>query len=236
MSTASGAVHGRDARRRRRVRLERWVVAELSVVIAGNAAILGASAWARRRVTTSSIAIPLEVLAIGNFEAVDERVWRGRAPDDAAYRALAAAGMTTIVDLRAERGIHVPDALIEELGLVRLAIPVRDGQAPTATQVERFVAAVAASTGPVYVHCGAGVGRTGTMVAAHRITSGGSRVGAVRANLAIGPPTLEQLAFAAFLRPGEPARPAPRCAVWLSRVLDAPRRTWHVLEALPDPR
>ena len=75
------------------------------------------------------------------------------------------------------------------------------------------------------VHCGAGVGRTGAMVAASE-TALGEMGGAeaARRNLAVGPPSLEQLAFA--VREGE--RPGPVVTA-LSRVLDSPRRIWHNL-------
>ncbi|WP_420907495.1 fused DSP-PTPase phosphatase/NAD kinase-like protein, partial [Streptomyces scabichelini] len=36
-------------------------------------------------------------------------------------------------------------------------MPIRDGQTPTNQQVDRFLRTVASSTGPVFVHCGAGV-------------------------------------------------------------------------------
>jgi protein tyrosine phosphatase (PTP) superfamily phosphohydrolase (DUF442 family) len=204
----------------------------LAFFVLGNVVILGASTWARRTSAPGSVAVPTEVAAIHNFEAVDPRVWRGSAPSDTDYRALAAAGVATVVDLRAEDGLADPDALLTELGLTRVVIPIRDGQAPRAEQVGRFLDAVSASVGTVYVHCGAGVGRTGTMVAAYRVAQGHSPAAAVWANLAVGPPSLEQLAFAASLTGGASAPRPHAVVVALSRVLDAPRRGWNALEAL----
>jgi protein tyrosine phosphatase (PTP) superfamily phosphohydrolase (DUF442 family) len=207
----------------------RSVLGLTGLIALGNGAILAVSALARSTAPGSGVAVPADVAAIHNFVAVDATLWRGGAPGAEGYRALAAAGVVTIVDLRAEDDLDVPRDLLDELGLSLVAIPVRDGQAPSPTQVERFLAAVGASTGPVYLHCGAGVGRTGTMAAAYVVSRGGSAWGAMRANLAVGPPSLEQVAFAVSLDAGATGHvPAPLVAV--SRALDAPRRIWKALE------
>ena len=170
--------------------------------------------------------MPDDVARIRNFEAIDAKLWRGGAPSSDDYRALAAAGVTTIVDLRAEQGLPDRSELLAELGVERGAIPIRDGQTPTAEQVQRFVQAVDGSEGTVYLHCGAGVGRTGTLAAVYQASHGQRGWDAMRANLAVGPPSLEQLAFAVSLE-------RPNAAVVaLSRTFDAPRRFWKVLESL----
>ena len=64
------------------------------------------------------------------------------------------------------------------------------------------------------------------VVATHELTSGQ----ALRRNLAVGPPSLEQLAFVASLHDGDVDRPNP-VLVAVSRTLDAPRRIWSVLHA-----
>ena len=218
--------------RRRGRTLSRVLLGLAAFLVVGNVAIFGASVWARHTSGVDGFTVPAEVAAIHNFEAVDDHLWRGGAPNRDAYEALAAAGVTTIIDLRAEDDLRVPHDLLDELGLTLVAIPMRDGQAPSPTQVARFMDAVAASEGPVYVHCGAGVGRTGTMVAAYRVTQGQSARTAVRANLAVGPPSLEQIAFAASLAPGARAERPNAVVVALSRTLDAPRRGWKALEGL----
>jgi protein-tyrosine phosphatase len=163
---------------------------------------------------------------VTNFAAVDGHVWRGAAPTAAGYRALAEAGVTTVVDLRAEDDLHVDEAALGELGIRRIHLPMRDGQAPKPELVQRFLEVVGSSDGTVYVHCGAGVGRTGTMAAAYLVQRDGvSGLEAMRRNLAVGPPSLEQLAFAYRLREGSVRKP-PAPLVALSRTLDAPRRFW----------
>jgi protein tyrosine phosphatase (PTP) superfamily phosphohydrolase (DUF442 family) len=210
----------------------RWLVRSVlgltGVLALGNGGILAVSALARGTAPGSGLAVPADVAAIHNFVAIDATLWRGGAPGADGYRALAAAGVVTIVDLRAEDDLDVPHDLLDELGLSLVAIPMRDGQAPTPTQVQHFLDAVSASAGPVYLHCGAGVGRTGTMAAAYLVSRGGSAWEAMRANLAVGPPSLEQVAFAISLDAGTTGHvPAPLVAV--SRALDAPRRIWTSL-------
>ena len=161
-----------------------------------------------------------------NLTAVDSHLWRGGAPSAEGYRNLAAAGVTTVVDLRAEEGIEADKALVTGLGMRLVSIPVRDGQAPSADKVAQFLSATRDSGGTVFVHCGAGVGRTGTMVGAYLVAGGG--VGgrtAVMRNLAVGPPSLEQLAFVVGMDRGDIDKPGPLLTA-VSRVLDAPRRLW----------
>ena len=195
-------------------------------MVLGNIVIAGASVWARS--TTPAPAGP-DVSGVRNFRVVDARLWRGAAPSFRGYESLAAAGASTVIDLRAEENLRVDEVRLHRLGLERVAIPIRDGQTPTPAEVKEFMAAVAASRGPVFVHCGAGVGRTGTMVAAYLVANGQSdEWTAMLRNLAVGPPSLEQLAFVAGLDNGD--RPGMVLTA-LSRVLDAPRRIWSGLRA-----
>ena len=217
-STATPALRRALARTRRVLAL--GVLAVVAFLVIGNLVIVGAWKWQSRAAAESGV----QVAGVKNFEVVDAKVWRGAAPNEASYRDMAAQGVTTVVDLRAENDVTTDAELLDRLGLRLVSIPIRDGQAPTEDQVERFLDAVASSEGPVFVHCGAGVGRTGTMVAAYRVATGSSASEAVRANLAIGPPSLEQVAFAASLD-GEVHRPNA-AVVAASRLLDAPRRLW----------
>ncbi|MFS8203114.1 fused DSP-PTPase phosphatase/NAD kinase-like protein [Streptomyces sp. CWNU-52B] len=154
------------------------------------------------------------------------RLWRGAAPSPAGYRELAGLGFTTVVDLRAEDLSAAQLAGPRTAGLDVVRLPVRDGQTPTPHQVRRFLGVVGAAPGPVFVHCGAGVGRTGTMAAAYLVQAGReSPSDAVRRNLAVGPPSIEQIYYALSLGPDRAEQP-PLPVVAVSRLVDAPRRVW----------
>ena len=200
------------------------LAAGAAFLIVGNLAILGASVWARE---TSSAVAPSEMQGVDNLRAVDREVWRGAAPTGDGYRNLARAGVATVVDLRAEENLDADFRLVRELGMNLVHIPIRDGQAPSTDEVAAFLDATrSAGDGKVFVHCGAGVGRTGAMVGAYQIASGEARPGgALRQNLAVGPPSLEQMAFVAGLDDGRVEKPGPVLTA-MSRVLDAPRRLW----------
>ena len=64
-----------------------------------------------------------------------------------------------------------------------------------------------------------GLGAAAYWMPAAVFTGGGALV----RNLAVGPPSIEQMWFAASATPGDPDEP-PLAVVALSRVLDAPRR------------
>ena len=213
----------RGCRNRRIATIAKVVVVAVVVLIAaGNLLIVGASEWLRQ----TSGGAPTSMDGVSNLRVVDDHVWRGAAPTRDGYRSLADAGVETIVDLRAEEDVAVDTSLLHELGLRRVTIPVRDGQAPSAGDVERFLSVVAGADGLVFLHCGAGVGRTGAMAAAYlSATDQADGSESVLANLAIGPPSLEQLAFVADLDDAHVPRPNP-AVVAVSRVLDAPRRLW----------
>src|SRR5688500_7388554 len=114
-------------------------------VVAGNLAIVGASLWARK-----SHAESFGVQGVGNFQRLDDHVWRGKAPTADGYRNLAANGVSTIVDLRAESDITDRQALFDELGIDGVRMPIRDGQSPTQGQVEEFLEVVRQADGVVF--------------------------------------------------------------------------------------
>lgn len=189
-------------------------------LVLGNLAIFAVFQWA----STTAAAAETHIPGVENFRTVNSELVRGGRPTDRGYRSLAARGVEVVVDLRAERHIQVNESLLEDLGIERLHIPMRDGQNPTQDQVDRFLEIVAEKEGRVFVHCGAGVGRTGTMVAAYLVSQGlATPAEALRFNLSVGPPSLEQINFVAMMEGDDVDRPNPLITA-ISRVLDGPRR------------
>ncbi|MFI2433837.1 dual specificity protein phosphatase family protein [Streptomyces sp. NPDC018693] len=202
------------------------VIGYLALWATGTFGILAASYWARGE--TPPPPGTHAVQGIHHFQPVDSdgQLWRGAAPSPAGYQTLDELGFSTVVDLRAEKLTAAQLAAPEKAGLDVVRMPIRDGQTPTPEQVKRFQEVVANASGPVFVHCGAGVGRTGAVVASYLVQTGEeSPTSAVRRNLAVGPPSVEQIYYALSLDRQEAKQPPP-AVVAVSRLVDAPRRIW----------
>ena len=194
-------------------------------MVVGNLAILVPSLLLQHFAGPAAPAVAASVRDVAHLAAVDTDVWRGAAPTSLeGYRSLAAAGVTTVVDLRAEPDRRFDDEMLQSFGLRMVSLPIRDGQTPTRAQTDAFLRAVDSSRGTVFLHCGAGVGRTGSMAAAYLVATGQmSGVRATLRNLSVGPPSLEQIAFTIRLQTDR-AEQANMLVVAASRMLDAPRR------------
>ena len=93
---------------------------------------------------------------------------------------LYSAGIRAVVGL-----LNIPSdaAVFETAGFAFLCLPVPDGGPPTleqATEFVRFVNEQRQVQRPVAVHCEAGLGRTGTMLAVYLIAQGDSAEAAIR--------------------------------------------------------
>ena len=120
-------------------------------------------------------------------------------PDEEALGAVARLGIGVIINLH-ERP-HPREALAR-YGLTELHLPVRDFTPPTLSQIETAIEAIedaVAGGKRVAVHCAAGLGRTGTLLACYLVRQG------MTAN--------EAIARVREVRPGSIETPAQEAAV-----------------------
>lgn len=109
---------------------------------------------------------------IPNFDYVHENFLRGGQPDCDGVDWLRSQGVQATIDLRGDDRDNqwFPPAWEN---LKRFKIDVGDFKAPTFEQVNQFIELVDnPENQPVYVHCKAGIGRTGVMTACWRIAHG----------------------------------------------------------------
>jgi atypical dual specificity phosphatase len=125
----------------------------------------------------AAIRLPRQVLSYLRSKPVtwfdDEGVGASRYPrTPVELQDFAAHGVALVVNLH-ERP-HPPGALAQ-FGLNELHLPVKDFHSPTDEQIDAALAAIDASVSSgqrVVVHCGGGLGRTGTLVACYLVARG----------------------------------------------------------------
>lgn len=161
---------------------------------------------------------------ITNLRVVDDRLLVGGETSPEQYRELAESDVTLVIDTRTggstDASTDDPQQLAE-LGLDYARVPIPDGWAPTPAQIGRFLALVDSADGRVFAHCGGGVGRSTSLAAAYEAAQG--RDPSVLEQLAVGPPTIEQIWFVATMRPDHPEHGVSPAVVVVSRTIDAPR-------------
>ena len=105
---------------------------------------------------------------IKNFGQMDERFFRGARPKAEDLQALAALGVTTIIDLT-DNSREYEQPAVEAAGLKYINIPMVDKSYPSLDQVNEFMKVVNdPSTGKFFVHCAGGRHRTGVVGAVYR--------------------------------------------------------------------
>ncbi len=139
-----------------------------------SALVLASAAGARAQQAGGATAARAEA-ELPNFHQVNASLYRGAQPRPGGLRKLAAMGVKTVINLRAEdEHAQEEEREARSLGLRYFAIPMRREGRPTREQLERALALIgSADNQPVFVHCKRGADRTGTVVAVYRITHDG---------------------------------------------------------------
>jgi tyrosine-protein phosphatase SIW14 len=121
-----------------------------------------------------SLGVPAEkfkIAGVPNAGKISEVLLRGAQPSARGLAELKKLGVTTIVDLRGNRGpVARERALAESLGMRFVDIPVNGWSPPANAQVAEFLKLIQqGGTQKFFVHCYYGSDRTGVMVAAYRM-------------------------------------------------------------------
>ena len=107
-------------------------------------------------------------IKIKNFGQMDDRFYRGARPMDEDFKALAALGVKTIIDLT-DNSKEKEQPAVEAAGLRYVNIPMVDKSYPSVEQVNQFLKVVNdPATGKFFVHCAGGRHRTGVVGAVYR--------------------------------------------------------------------
>ena len=124
-----------------------------------------------------SSALPVIALAgngpsgVGNFQKVDEHVYRGAQPTDQGFKELAKLGIQTVVDLQ-EAGSRATaeEKIVKAAGMRYISVPMKGMATPSNESVIKVLSLLEdTTTGPVFVHCHRGADRTGGVIACYRI-------------------------------------------------------------------
>ena len=107
-------------------------------------------------------------IKIKNFGQMDDRFYRGARPTEEDFKALAALGVKTIIDLT-DNSKEKEQPAVEAAGLRYVNIPMVDKSYPSVEQVNQFLKVVNdPATGKFFVHCAGGRHRTGVVGAVYR--------------------------------------------------------------------
>lgn len=137
------------------------------------------------RIVTAQTARPQEEISgesetarypeLPNFHRVNERLYRGGQPRAGGIQRLAALGINTIINLRAnDERSRREEREARAAGLHYFNVPFRRLGRPSDGQLNQALSIInAPENGRVFVHCQRGADRTGTVIAVYRIAHDG---------------------------------------------------------------
>lgn len=113
--------------------------------------------------------------ALPNFHMVNANLYRGAQPKTGGLKRLREIGVRTIVNLRgADDHTREEEQEAGTLGLRYYNVALPEFSKPKSQDVQRALEVInAPENQPVFVHCRRGADRTGTIIAAYRITHDG---------------------------------------------------------------
>ena len=163
---------------------------------------VGGGGWGETEVVTRRLSFLHMLSSLATHSPytyrLDKKLIRGSRPTPDKLRRLHEGGCQATINLCKE----MPDGdegLIRDAGLtgemMTNHIKITDNTPPTPEQVNEFITYLANPDGTVYVHCEAGVGRTGVMVACYRIARGWTLANALHEAKQFGCAMPDQLAF-----------------------------------------
>ncbi len=134
--------------------------------------------WAAFFVTaafSSALFAAPTVDGVGNFQKVDDHVYRGAQPTPQGFSNLNKLGIKLVIDLR-EPGDRsaLENKIVTAAGMKYISVPMYGMATPSNESVRKALALLEdTSTGPVFVHCKRGADRTGGVIACYRIEHDG---------------------------------------------------------------
>jgi len=108
---------------------------------------------------------------VGNFQKVDDHVYRGAQPTDLGFLNLAKLGIRTVIDLQESGDARALGEVksVKAAGMQYISVPMRGGETPSNESVTKVLSLLEdTATGPVFVHCHRGADRTGGVIACYR--------------------------------------------------------------------
>ena len=111
------------------------------------------------------------VEGVGNFQKVDDHVYRGAQPTREGFGNLSKLGIQTVIDLR-EPGDRSSNERkwVTDAGMHYISVPMYGMATPSNESVLRVLGLLEErSTGPIFVHCKRGADRTGGVIACYRV-------------------------------------------------------------------